>query len=652
MSEKPTLKNKRGLLQKWSVTAGLVILAAASTFADDRFPPYDNTAEVEAAWKAKPNFYQFKTPADIPTDLVWETGADLPEIGDPEAKKGGTFHTEIPSFPPTLRFVGPDGSNTFRGEHADNVEMSLVSRHPNVDKWIPGIAESWALSKDRLTVYYRLDPEARYSDGIKVTVEDFFMAFYMSLSPYIVDPYANDYFSREFSAITKYDDRTLSITLAKPKPDPIYSANAGPYPRHFFREFGDDFPARYQWRKMPTTGAYDIAPEDIKFGRSITMTRVKDWWARDKKYYRYRFNADLLEYRVITSPDTAWELFRQGKIDFFSNRFAALPPVYWYDKGEIPELLNGYIERGTFFNIYPRISRGIYVNQSKLPLDNQDIRLGINYSLNFEKVIAVVLRGDAVRMQSTFAGFGRFTNPKLRARPFDVAKAQEHFAKAGYTKRGGDGVLINAEGKRLSFTLSVPNQAIFGQAALILKEDALKSGLELRIEVLDITQLYKKGDQKMHELIVCGWGASPPYPRSWEYYHSVNAWEIKPDGSKKVKTDTNNFTMTADPDLDVLIDQHRNAPNEEEMQRLSWIIEEKIEERACSIPAWDSPFYRYMHWRWMRWPKDGNVKASQMPLESYVYWIDEDVKTETKKAQAEGKSFGEVSRVFDQYREP
>src|SRR5262249_47143674 len=160
---------------------------------------------------------------------------------------------------------------------------------------------------------------------------------------------------------------------------------------------------------------------------------VKNWWAKDRPYYRYRYNADYIEYRVITSTDTAWELFRQGKIDFFSERFAAVPPVYWYDKAEVPEIQKGYIERGTFYNIYPRISRGIYLNQSKPPLDNQYVRLGINYSLDFGKVIDVVLRGDAVRMQSTFAGFGRFTDPKLRARPYDVVKAQEYFAKAGYT---------------------------------------------------------------------------------------------------------------------------------------------------------------------------------------------------------------------------
>ena len=46
--------------------AACVVLTTCKRKDDDRFPPYDNTAEVEADWKSKPNFYQFKTLADVP----------------------------------------------------------------------------------------------------------------------------------------------------------------------------------------------------------------------------------------------------------------------------------------------------------------------------------------------------------------------------------------------------------------------------------------------------------------------------------------------------------------------------------------------------------------------------------------------------------
>ncbi|MDB6140285.1 MAG: ABC-type dipeptide transport system, periplasmic component, partial [Verrucomicrobiaceae bacterium] len=508
----------------------LLVFCLPAARGDDRFPPYDNTAEVEAGWKANPSLYQFKTLADLPPDLKWETDGDYPDMGDPAAKKGGTFHIEEPDFPPTLRFIGPDGGNTFRDQHWDNIEMSLLNKHGDIDKWIPCLATSWAVGKDRKTVYFRLDPAATYSDGVKVAVEDFFMYFYIALSPYAKDPGLMDGVSKDYTAITKYDEHTLSVTIKDLAPDPIFKANMTPMPRHFFKEFTDDFPARYQWRKMPTTGAYDIdMKNDVKLGRSITMRRVQNWWAKDKKYYRYRFNPDRLEYRTIPSMDTAFELFRQGKIDYFSTRTIALPPVYWNDKGEIPELLNGYIERYTFFNDFPRIPRCLYINESKPLLDNIEVRKGISCALNFEKVIQVAMRGDATRMQSGFAGFGRFTNPALRAVPFDLAKAQEHFTAAGFTKRNAQGVLANDKGQPLSFTLSVGGTPLYSQVALILKEDAIKAGLDLKIEVLDFTQLFKKGDQKTHDIILAGFGATPPYPAFYQFYHSDMAWDKQKD---------------------------------------------------------------------------------------------------------------------------
>ena len=621
-------------------------LASCSKSTDDRFPPYDNTAEVQAFWKSKPKFFQWKTVADLPPDLKWENGTNVPEFGDPRAKKGGTFHDWHPTYPPTFRPFGPDGNNTFRGEHRDDVEISLVMRHPDEDAWIPGLAKEWAISEDRKTVYYRLHDNLTYSDGKPIVVEDFFMTFFVMTSPHIKDPWYNDWYTKEFAAIAKYDERTLSITLPEPKPDPLWYADLPVSPQYFFRELGPDFPARYQWRITPSTGAYAIDPALLKRGRSITLSRVKNWWARDLKHFRYINNVDFIEYKIIASPDKAFEMFRQGQFDYF---LAGLPR-YWYDKTEIPEIYHGYIERHKFFNEYPQVTWGIRLNEGKPPLDNLDVRLGINHAMNFAKVIEVDFRGDKTRMNSTVSGFGKYTNPDLRARPFDPVKAREHFAKAGYTIPGPDGILQNPEGKRLSLTLTTFNQGTIMPIMLRLKEEAKKAGFEMKVEGLDPTQMYKKMDQKNHEMGFAGMGARPPYPRFWDDYHSSNAFKIGKDGKREIVTDTNNMTQTADPALDPLIDKHRLAQTEDEVQKLSWELAKLVEDRGSVIPAWESPFYRYLSWRWIQWPKNGNAKASREPLDAHMFWIDEDIKRETKEAMRNGKDFGEVTRVFDAYQ--
>jgi len=645
-------KEKHGSIRVVLVALALCSLLSAlcscSESDDTRFPPYDNTDEVQAYWKSKPEFFKWKTIADLPTDLKWENGADVPEFGDPAAKKGGTFRDYHPTYPPTFRPVGPDGNNTFRGEHRDNVDIYLIRRHRDADVWIPGLAKEWAVAADRKTMYFRLHDNLTYSDGHPVEVEDFFMTFFVMTSQNLKDPWYNDWYTKEYASITKYDDRTLAIALPEPKPDPLWAVKEDllPLPRHFYREFGPDYPSRYQWRISPTTGAYTIDTDLLKRGRSITLRRLKDWWARDLKNFRYTFNPDFIEYKIIASQDKAFEMFRQGQLDFFLGGL----PRYWYDKSEIPEIYKGYIERHKFYNEFPQVSWGVRLNESKPPLDNLEVRLGISHAMNIQKVIDVDFRGDKERMQSLVSGFGKFTNPDLRARLFDPVKAREHFAKAGYTQPGPDGILKNAAGQRLSFTLTTFNNSTITPLMLRLKEEAKKAGLEIKIEGLDTTQLYKKLDQKTHEMAFAGSSAQPPYPRFWDFYHSDNAFKIGKDGKREIVVDTNNMTQTADPALDPIIDQHRKAQTEEEVQRLSWQLAKLIEDRACDIPAWETPFFRHLCWRWVKWPKAGNARMVQQPLDGHVLWIDEDVKRETQEAIRTGRDFGEVTRVFETFR--
>src|SRR5690606_15197367 len=161
---------------------------------DDRFPPYDCTKDFEAFVRSKPDFFRFASPEDIPADLKWENGQDLPEIGSPDAVKGGTFRYFVESFPSTFRFVGPDANDSFRYEHWEDVSTPTVARHMNVDGWHSGIAKEWAVSPDRKKVYFRIDPEATDSDGVPIVVDDYFFTFYVMLSPHIQDPWYNDFY--------------------------------------------------------------------------------------------------------------------------------------------------------------------------------------------------------------------------------------------------------------------------------------------------------------------------------------------------------------------------------------------------------------------------------------------------------------------------
>ena len=130
-------------------------------------------------------------------------------------------------------------------------------------------------------------------------------------------------------------------------------------------------------------------------------------------------------------------MFRAGEIDYFPISL----PEYWYQKSEMQPVFDGYVERYTWYNQYPRIPWSLYLNSAKPPLDNLDVRLGINHATNWQKVIDVIFRGDAARLPGWTKGFGRLDNPEIMARPFSIAMAKEYFAKAGYSEEGDDGIL-------------------------------------------------------------------------------------------------------------------------------------------------------------------------------------------------------------------
>ncbi|MED6298984.1 MAG: hypothetical protein VX860_02735, partial [Verrucomicrobiota bacterium] len=119
---------------------------------------------------------------DLPEGLTWEDGQAEPEIGDPESKKGGAFRYFITSSPPTIRPFGPNSNNSFRGELYDNIEIGLIDLHPQTGAIIPGVAKEWAIGADKKTVYFKLDPDAKYNDGVPVKAVDFLWFVYIRAS--------------------------------------------------------------------------------------------------------------------------------------------------------------------------------------------------------------------------------------------------------------------------------------------------------------------------------------------------------------------------------------------------------------------------------------------------------------------------------------
>jgi microcin C transport system substrate-binding protein len=586
-------------------------------------------------YAAHPDFFREASPEDLPADLSWKDGMDQPVFASAEAVRGGTLRSFLLNFPPTVRLVGPDSNHSFRSALLDDNAVSLVARHPETGRFFAALAEAWAVLPDQQTVVYRLREDATFSDGEPVRTEDFFYLFYFMRSPHIQAPWYNNWYSTEYDGITRYDDRTFAIHLSTPKPEPLEFASVRPVAAHFYGTLQPDWVPEHQWQFEPTTGPYELLPENIQHGRSLRLTRVEDWWANDHKFYRHRFNPAAKHYAIVRDLNIAFERFKKGEFDLFGLTL----PEYWYERSaEAEPFQRGLIRKAVFYNQRPRPSIGLWINEDQGYLANPLVRRGIAHAMDFNRVIEKHFRGDYARLQGTSDGFGAFTHPDLAARPYDIDRARELFAEAGFDQPGPDGILRNADGDRLSFTVTV-SQGPREEVLQILREEARKAGLELNILSLEPTSAFKQILEKQHQIAFSGWNTSLPYPRYWEGFHSASAG----------RPQTNNITNTDDPELDNLIERYRASTSRKEKIALAHQLEELVHEEAVFIPGYYVPFYRVAYWRWIHFPEHFDVRLSQGAGQYGLLWIDQEERSLILAERRGDSTYENEVLVYDRY---
>ncbi|WP_410488471.1 extracellular solute-binding protein [Aeromonas caviae] len=582
--------------------------------------------------------------ATLPADLKWESNDTDPVYADPEAKRGGTFRDFMSSFPLTLRKYGPDSNGGFAA-YVRETNLPLLSTHPVTRNPIPMLANQWAFGADNKTLYFRINPKARWSDGQPVTADDWVFTLKMMRSKEINDPWYNNYYSTQISEVTKFDDHTLAITSGteKSREDLLEALPFTPEPSHAIK-LTANWVKEYNWKVLPVTGPYQIG--ELKKGKSVTFDRVKDWWGNDERYFQHRFNPDRIEIKVLRDQNIAWQHFLRGELD----TFPLVMPNWWHDKRKTAEFEKGYIERLWFYNQTPQPPMGLYLNTADPLLSNLDVRLGIQHALALDKMIATLLRGDYQRLNTYGSGQGDFTNTDLKARPFDPALAREFFAKAGFTKTGPDGILRNDKGQPLSLSITYTT-AEHAQRLTLLREEAKKAGLNLELNLMDASAGFKSMLEKKHQSAWMAWSGGR-YPAYWEHFHRVNA----------NKPQTNNIMNIDDDRISALVEQYDKAFDFGKKADLSRQIQQRLYELASFVPAYQVPYTRAGAWRWIRLPKVPATPQSDLlywPLDGSnsgysfggLLWIDEAAKAQTRAAIKGGQTFPPVTITDTTYQQ-
>ncbi|OGG97952.1 MAG: hypothetical protein A2508_09980 [Candidatus Lambdaproteobacteria bacterium RIFOXYD12_FULL_49_8] len=563
----------------------------------------------------------------LPDGLVWENGGEQPTFASPDAKRGGTYHAAIQTFPLTFRLYGPNSnSGAFVSFNREFGMMGLTRLHPNTRALIPNLATEWAVLKDNQTVYYRLDPDARWSDGKPITADDFLFAFDFLQSKDIEAPFYNQYIRDHYQSVEKIDDHTIKIVAKKPSWRILYEMDLDPMPRHAIK-LDKNWVKKTNWQPLVTATPYVL--NDFQKGKSVTFERLKDWWGDKKARFQGQYNFDKVEIRVVRTEEVEFEQFKKGTFEMYG----VTDSTRWVKQTDFEGIQKGWVNKQKIYIDTPAGIRGLMMNLKDPILSDIKVRQALAYSLDFESINEKFLYGLDQRQHNFFDTYAPYKNPQTKTYPFDLKKADQLLDEAGWTGPKSPEGIRTKGGQPLRIVASTGSQAWLKYLSFY-KETAKKAGIDLDIKLLDGAALYKSFDERSYmALILVYSGGQFPDPR--QFLHSENA--IK---------GTNNLFQFADPKVDQLIETFEYDLDEKKRVQAIYQIEGVVHQQALLIPFWRSDHSRLLWWRYLKGPQGFTTKTG---MELSLLWIDETEKKATEAAMKSSKSFPRLPEEADPF---
>ena len=580
----------------------------------------------------------------LPDGIEWETNLEDPPIGSSDAIHGGTFNYFMPSYPLTFRLMGPNSNDAFASwNRAFTMNFGLIGQHPVTDRYIPLMATNWSIQEDQRTIFFRLDRDARFSDGTPITADDYVFTLEMMRSDHIVDPFYNNYADLFYESVDKIDDYTLRVVGTRPSWRPLADyGGLWPTPSHAV-VLDEDWVDRTTNQHQISVGPYVIS--EVARGQSVSFQRLEDWWGEDKHYFQGMYNFDRIHLRVI-QPERALDYLRLGDLDMIVENTART----WNEDYTFEAVRNGWLRRARVFVDVPSGVYGLHMNLEAPIFRNQDFRKAMQYLFNFERLNQNLMYNEYFRQVSFFEGT-EYANPDLESYSFDPVKAREHLERAGYRRPEGtqvgnllsnirnvvrgliftrsdtDDILVNERGEPASFTL------IYGSKGLerhltVMQQEYRRAGVDVRLRLLEPGTAFERGLERKYEMTLTGRTAAF-YPSPRQYLHS----DFKPT------TNNNNIWGFATTEVDELIEIYEEDLDLEARLDAMHRIDEIVQDDAFYIPFWAAPYIRIVYWDYMQFPEFYFPKRTEQITDYMVYWIDPDRRAALEEAMRTGEAF-------------
>lgn len=509
----------------------------------------------------------------------WETNTDFDFIGDPRALKGGVLRDHLVDFPGTLRTEGPESNSQFNYGITSMIYETLVGLHTTTQEYIPSLATHWQVSEDKLTFRFRINPNARFSDGTPVTSEDVVATYDFLMDPTLQSPSNQLTFGKLERPVaeSKYIVRVRAKELNWR--NFLYFGGMAIFPAHVLKTInGEKYLKEYNYKLLPGSGSYTIREEDIAKGRSIAVRRRKDYWAEKARASVGLGNFDELRFIVVRDENLAFEMFKKGELDYyFVNRARQ-----WVEELEFETIQRGLVQKRKIFNNEPHGFAGFAFNTRRAPFDDIRVRKAFTFLLDRRKLIEKIMLNQYDPLNSYFAGT-RYENPNNPKNEYSAEEGLKLLADAGWNRRDNQGRLVK-NGAPLQIELLYTSQT-FEPHLTVYQEDLRRVGITLNLRLITPETQFQMINERRFQVSHQGWGALL-FPNPETSWHS----------SLADVDNTNNITGFKNARVDEICDLYDRMFDVEERIRAIREIDGIVANAYHYALHWYGPYSRVVYW--------------------------------------------------------
>ena len=377
---------------------------------------------------------------------------------------------------------------------------------------VPGLAESWTVSKDGLRYTFKLRKGISFHDGtplnaeaVKFSIERQINAEhpFNKLGKY---PFAN-YFFGNVKAVEVVDPSTVEFVLKEPRASFLAILTAGAasiVSPTAVKKLGVDYALQ-----PVGTGPFRYVAWDR--GQRVVLERNAQYWKSPVKVER-------VIYRPIVEDQARLTELLTGALDLI----VGTPPDFV-----------AQLENNPKVTLLKQVGAHVWylgINNQKKPFDDKRVRQALNYAVNKEAIVRDVLKGTGSMSAGPVLPGTWGADAGLKPYPYDPERARKLLADAGYPGGFTTSMWVPESGSGMQSPVAM---------ATVMQSNLKAVGVNVTLQTFEWGAFIAKLRSKEQELFALSWMAGNEDP-DMVMYPLLHSSQWTPGGPNRAlyKSDT------------------------------------------------------------------------------------------------------------------